>query len=106
MDPTTEPQPVPWAEQHPSLVGLATLLTLHALVILGPLRGVTPLDRDAEPLLIGVVQLWYVLPLGIVFLLAGWKHTAKVFAIGAIVTFLLNLVACGVFLDKLSGIGQ
>jgi hypothetical protein len=41
-----------------------------------------------------------------VFLLAGWKRTAKVFAIGAIVAFLLNLVACGIFLHLLSGIGK
>jgi hypothetical protein len=105
-DPTTEPQSVPWAERHPSFVGLGTLLTLHALLILGPLQGVTSLKPNAEPLLIGVVQLWYVLPLGVVFLLAGWKRTAKVFAIGAIVTFLLNLVACGIFLHLLSGIGK
>ena len=105
-DLTTQPQPVPWPERHPSLVGLGTLLTLHALLILGPIQGATSLKPNAEPLLIGVVQLWYVVPLGVVFLLAGWKRTAKVFAIGAIVTFLVNLAACGAFLYILSGIGK
>ena len=106
MSQAPEPQPTPWPERHPGLVGLGTLLTLHALLILGPIQGMTSLKPNAEPLLIGVVQLWYVLPLGIGFLLAGWKRTAKVLAIGAIATFLLNLVACGIFLHLLSGIGK
>ena len=36
----------------------------------------------------------------------GLEADTKVFAIGAIVTFLLNLVACGVFIHILSGIGK
>ncbi len=104
--PQEKRQPILTDERYPTLVGLGTLLTLHALLILGPIQGMTSLKRAAEPLFIGVVQLWYVLPLLILFLVVGWRRTAKVFAIGAIVTFLLNLVACGVFIHILSGIGK
>jgi ribosomal-protein-alanine N-acetyltransferase len=104
--PQGERQPALPDERYPTLVGLGTLLTLHALLILGPIQGMTSLKGAAEPLFIGVVQLWYVLPLLILFLVVGWRRTAKVFAIGAIVTFLLNLVACGVFIHILSGIGK
>ena len=99
-------QPIVPDERYPSLVGLGTLLTLHALLFLGPIQGMTPMKRAAEPFFIGVVQLWYVVPIWILFVGLGWRRTAKVFAIGAIITFLLNLVACGVFLHVLSGIGK
>ncbi|MEP7226211.1 MAG: hypothetical protein ABI785_02530 [Gemmatimonadales bacterium] len=106
MDLTTEPPAAPWAERHPILVGLGALLVLHALLILGPLQGVTSLKGRAEPLFIGVVQLWYVLPLGVGFFFAGWRRTLKALAIGALATFLLNLAACAVFIGLLSKIGK
>jgi len=102
----TELQPQPWAEAHPTLVGLGTLLVLHALVMLGPLQGMTPMKGAAEPFFIGVVQLWYVLPLGVVFYLVGWRRTLKVFAIGAVITFVLNLAACAVFVSIMKDIGK
>jgi hypothetical protein len=36
-----------------------------------------------EPYFIGLVQLWYVLPLCGLFLLARWKRTFRVFVYGA-----------------------
>jgi hypothetical protein len=55
------------------------------------------LKPDAEPLFIGIVQLVYVVPLSIVLFTAGYRRTLRVIAIGAVVTFVLNLAACGVF---------
>jgi hypothetical protein len=100
------PEPQPWAEGNPILAGLGTLLTLHALLILGPLQGMTSLKGAAEPLLIGVVQLWYVLPLSFIFFMAGWRRTLRVFIVGAIITFLLNLAACAILFSMLKDIGK
>jgi hypothetical protein len=93
-------------ERHPVLTGLGILLTLHALLILGPLQGVTSMKARTEPYLIGIVQLWYVLPLGLLFLGVGWRRMARAFVLGALATFLLNLAACAIFLQMLSGIGK
>jgi hypothetical protein len=102
----SEPQPQPWAEGNPILAGLGTLLTLHALLVLGPLQGMTPLKGAVEPMLIGVVQLWYVLPLSFIFFMAGWRRTLKVFVAGAVTTFVLNLAACAVLFSMLKDIGK
>jgi [ribosomal protein S5]-alanine N-acetyltransferase len=101
---TGGPPPPPWIERHPILVGLGTLLTLHALVVLGPLQGMSSLKARAEPYFIGLVQLWYVLPLCLILFVVGWRKTLKVFALGALATFLINLAACAVFLNMLSHI--
>jgi hypothetical protein len=102
----TEPRSQGWAEGHPILAGLGTLLTLHALVVLGPLQGMTSLKGSVEPFLIGVVQLWYVVPLGVCFYAAGWRRTLRVFAMGAVTTFLVNLAACAYMWSQLKNIGK
>jgi hypothetical protein len=94
VDQTTESEPVPWAEQHPLITGLGILLLLHALLYLGPLQGMTPMKPRVEPYFIGLVQLWYVLPLSGLFLLARWRRTFRVFVYGAMATFMVNLLAC------------
>jgi hypothetical protein len=98
------PSPQPWAEAHPGVVGLGTLILLHGLLVLGPLQGVTAMKGTAEVLFIGVVQLWYVLPLCLVFHTAGWRRTLRVFAFGALATFILNLVACAALVGMISSI--
>lgn len=82
------------------------LLVLHTLLFLGPLQGFTSLKPEAEPYLIGVVQLVYVVPLSLALLLAGYRKTLKAFAIGALITFVLNAVTCAVFLQRLSNLGK
>jgi hypothetical protein len=62
----------------------------------------TSLKPSAEPYFIGVVQLVYVVPLGIVLLLVGYRKTLKAFAMGALITFVLNAATCGVFFYKMS----
>lgn len=95
--PAASPVPAPWAERHPVFTGITTLLVFHSLLILGPLQGVTSLKPEAEPLFIGIVQLVYVVPLSIVLFTASYRKTLRVIAIGAVVTFVANLAACGVF---------
>ncbi len=85
----------PWPERHPVVSGITALLVLHVLLIWGPLRGITPLKPAAEPFLIGVVQLGYVLPVSLVFLLAGYRKTLKAFAWAALGRFVINVAACG-----------
>ena len=102
----TQEEPVPWPERHPVFTGITTLLVLHALLFLGPLQGMTPLKPEAEPFLIGIVQLVYVVPLSLALLLAGYRRTLKAFAMGALITFVLNAVTCAVFLHRLSDLGK
>lgn len=108
MNPTNAAQDRrwPWPERHPVFTGITTLLVLHTLLFLGPLQGFTSLKPEAEPYLIGVVQLVYVVPLSLALLLAGYRKTLKAFAIGALITFVLNAVTCAVFLQRLSNLGK
>ena len=108
MNPTNVAQNarLPWPERHPVFTGITTLLVLHALLYLGPLQGLTPLKPAAEPFLIGIVQLVYVVPMSFLLLLAGYRKTFKAFAIGALITFVLNAVTCAVFLHRLSDLGK
>jgi hypothetical protein len=97
---------LPWPERHPVFTGITTLLVLHTLLILGPLQGMTSLKPSAEPYFIGVVQLVYVVPLSILLLLVGYRKTFKAFAMGALITFVLNAVTCAVFLHRLRDLGK
>jgi hypothetical protein len=100
--PNTGIEPVPWAERYPLVTGLGILLVLHTLLYLGPLQGMSPIKARAEPYFIGLVQLWYVLPLCALFALARWKRTLRVFVAGAMITFLLNLLACALFVSAMN----
>lgn len=102
----TQEKRLPWPERHPVFTGITALLVLHTLLFLGPLQGMTSLKPEAEPYLIGVVQLVYVLPLSFLLLLAGYHKTLKAFAMGALITFVLNAVTCAVFLHSLRDLGK
>ena|SRR5438045_8284139 len=92
---------LPWPERYPFAIGVGMLLVLHALFVLGPLRGVM-LKPAAEPFFIGVVQLVYVVPVSIILFATGCRRILKVFALGALVTFGLNAAACGVFIYRMN----
>jgi hypothetical protein len=98
-EPATIPQSPAWPllERYPFATGLSTLLVLHALLVFGPLQGITGMKPVVEPLFIGVVQLVYVVPMSIILFATGCRRTLKVFALGALVTFVLNAAACGAF---------
>jgi hypothetical protein len=102
----TQEKRLPWPERHAVFTGITALLVLHTLLFLGPLQGMTSLKPEAEPYLIGVVQLVYVVPLSIVLVLAGYRKTFKAVAMGALITFVLNAVTCAVFLHRLSDLGK
>jgi hypothetical protein len=111
------------AMRHPQLVGVLLLIALHALFLLGPtalvvlsggtsgpLLGMWPaewagLKSEAGPLLIGIVQLFYVIPATLLALKMRYPAVATGIVKGAIVTFLVNMGGCGFMLWQLSKIG-
>jgi hypothetical protein len=111
-----------WASRHPQLVGFLLLFALHACFLLGPLAlapltsgtsgglpGVWPaewagLKPQAGALLIGIVQLFYVIPTTLLALKLRHPAVATGIVKGAIVTFVLNMSACGYFGWQLSKI--
>jgi hypothetical protein len=111
-----------WASRHPQLVGFLLLIALHALFLLAPgvlsalLQGqdggfssASPaewagLKREAGGLLIGVVQLFYVIPATLLALKLRHPGVATGIVKAAIVTFLLNLAGCGIMMWQLSKI--
>lgn len=113
-----------WASTHPKMVGLFILLALHTVFVLGPiglsshaffswgsassgwmwLSEWTGFKHEAVPLLIGVIQLYYVIPAILLALKLQYPAVAKGILHGALVTFLLNAAGCGFFLFQLSKI--
>jgi hypothetical protein len=106
------------------MVGVLILLALHCVFTLGPI-GLSSLavssqnqffvnwgaigewtgfKHDAVPLLIGIVQLYYVIPAVLLALKLQYPVVAKGIVHGALVTFLLNAAGCGLFLWGLSKI--
>jgi len=113
-----------WASTHPKMVGLFILLGLHGVFVLGPiglsslaffsgfgassswiwLPEWTGFKHEAVPLLIGVVQLYYVIPAVLLALKLKYPAVAKGILHAALATFLLNAAGCGFFLWQLSKI--
>jgi hypothetical protein len=111
-----------WASRHPQIVGFLLLIALHAFFLLGPtalttlthgasgpLLGMWPaewagLKPEAGPLLIGVVQLLYVIPVTLLALKMRYPAVATGIVKGAIVTFLVNMAGCGFMAWQLSKI--
>ena len=113
------------AARHPRTVGFLILLALHVVFVGGPtlLSGValqapegnlsnlvalgewTGFKREAGPLLIGIVQLFYVIPAVLLALKLRRPAVAKGIVWGAVVTFVVNLGGCGFMLYQLSKIG-
>jgi hypothetical protein len=113
-----------WTSRHPKLVGVLILLALHCVFALGPLglpaltnsshnqffedwsaiREWTGFKRNAVPPLIGIVQLYYVVPAVLLALKLQYPAVAKGIVHGTLVIFLLNAADCGLFLWGLSKI--
>jgi len=113
------------AGRHPKTVGFLILLALHVVFVGGPtlLSGMalqapdgnlsnlvalgewTGFKREAAPLLIGIVQLFYVIPAVLLTLKLRYPVVAKGIVWGAVVTFVVNLAGCGVMWYGLSKIG-
>jgi hypothetical protein len=113
-----------WISTHPKTSGLFILLGLHAVFVLGPiglsslaffsggsassgwmwLPEWTGFKHEAVPLLIGVVQLYYVIPAVLLALKLRYPAVAKGILHAALATFLLNAAGCGFFLWQLSKI--
>ncbi len=111
--------------RHPRTVGFVILLALHVVFVGGPtlLAGVplqapdgnlsnlvalgewTGFKREAGPLLIGIVQLFYVIPAVLLTLKLRHPAVAKGIVWGAVVTFVVNMAGCGVMWYGLSKIG-
>lgn len=120
-----EPHNGPWVRRHPRTAGVLLLIGLHLLFIGLPLllasmpvgsagRGTssgvsilewTGLKGEVAPLLIGLVQLYYVIPATLLLLKLRWPDVAKGIVMGAVATFVLNLGGCGLFYWQLSKIG-
>ncbi|MSQ71342.1 MAG: hypothetical protein EXR27_08660 [Betaproteobacteria bacterium] len=113
-----------WVSTHPKTFGLLILLGLHAVFVLGPIvisslgffaRGDassawtwlpewTGFKHEAVPLLIGVVQLYYVIPAVLLALKLKYPAVAKGILQAAIATFLLNAGGCAIFVWQLTKI--
>jgi hypothetical protein len=120
-DQTTQPG---LTARYPRTVGVLILLALHVAFIVAPAMAAsssfrlpggeaahwlaigewTGLERGAAPLLIGLVQLLYVIPAVLLALKLHRPKVAKGILIGAVGTFVVNLAGCGVFLYQLSRI--
>lgn len=110
--------------RHPRATGALILLVLHAVFIAGPWAlSATPLPtlkdgypnyvslgswsgikHDAAPLLIGFVQVFYLLPAMLLTLKLRQPEVAKGMLLAAIATLVLNLGGCGLALWQLSKI--
>jgi hypothetical protein len=64
----------------------------------------TGFKHESVPLLIGVVQLYYVIPAVLLALKLKYPAVAKGILQAAIATFVLNAGGCGIFLWQLSKI--
>lgn len=115
-----------WIGRHAGLTGALILLGLHVLFVLGPmalssahivsqsrllpnaasLGEWTGLKHDAVPYLIGIVQLYYVIPAVLLTVKLKYPTVAKGIVHAALATFLLNAAGCGVFFWQLSKIGR
>lgn len=95
--------------RHPQLMGALLLIALHALFLLGGRFVASPaewagLKPEAGGLLIGVVQLFYVIPATLLALKLRHPAVATGIVKAAIVTFLVNLAGCGFMVWQLSKI--
>jgi hypothetical protein len=91
-----------WPARHPRLTGAALLLLLHAGFV--SLRGLYVDKPEAAVLLLGLLQLAYVVPAVILLLKLGRVEMAKGMGLAAIATFAVNAAGCGVMLWQLSKI--
>lgn len=124
MDAQTVTEENGWAARHPQLVGAFILVALHVVFVLGPLAlsllaffsqsrffsnwmwigEWIGFKHDAVPFLVGIVQLYYVIPAALLALKLKRPAVAKGIVHGALVTFLLNAAGCGLFFWELSKI--
>ena len=124
MDASVVSPKMGWASGHPKTVGWLILLTLHLVFAVSPyalaqlafsshppalsgsmwLGEWTGFKREASLLLLGIVQLFYVIPAILLTLKLHHPMVAKGILHGALVTFFLNLSACGFFAWQLSKI--
>ena len=114
-----------WGARHPTLTGVLILLGLHAVFAVVPfalsslalsssgdrfsLNWVsigewTGFKHEAVPLLVGIVQLYYVIPAVLLALKLRVPAVARGIVLGALATFLLNATGCGVMYWQLSRI--
>jgi hypothetical protein len=94
---------VSWISKHPRIFGAIILLLLHAAFL--SLRGLYVDKPETAYLLLGVLQVFYLVPALILLLKAGRPEMAKGMALAAALTFVLNASACGVMYSLLSQIG-
>jgi hypothetical protein len=92
-----------WATRHPRLVGALLLFALHAVFL--PLGGFyLGAKPEAGVYMIGLAQLYYVVPCLILMMKLGRKELAKGMLLAAAATFIVNAAGCGMFLWGLSKI--
>jgi len=84
-------------------MGALLLLVLHVtlLPLGGGYLGTKP---EAGVLLIGVAQLFYVVPAFILLMKLGRNEMARGMLFAALATFMVNAAGCGMFLWQLSKI--
>jgi hypothetical protein len=93
-----------WLARHPRSAGVGILVALHAIFL--ALRGLYVGKPEAAVLLLGVLQLFYVVPAVILMLKLGRVELAKGMGLAALATFLANAAGCGamlVFLSRIEG---
>jgi hypothetical protein len=92
-----------WFAGHPRMSGALLLLALHAVLLpfAGAYLGAKP---EAGFYLIGIFQLFYVIPSLILLLKLGYLQVAKGMAFAALATFIVNAAGCGFLLWGLSQI--
>ena len=79
------------------------LLGLHAIFL--PLGGLYLGSKpEAGVFMVGVAQIYYVLPSLILMMKLGRKEMAKGMLLAALVTFVVNAAGCGMLLWQLSKI--
>jgi hypothetical protein len=96
-----------WTTRHPQLTGALLLVALHAFFVLtgGFIASVyAPLKPEATYLLLGLVQLFYVIPVTLLALKLHRPQVATGIVKAALVTFVLNLGACAFMGYQLSRI--
>ena len=92
-----------WAARHPRILGALILLGLHAIFL--PLGGLyLGAKPEAGVFLIGLAQLYYLVPSLILLMKLGRKEIAKGMLLAALVTFIVNAAGCGLMLWQLSRI--
>jgi hypothetical protein len=90
-----------FAARHPRVLGVLILAALHGVVVVLPAEWIG-LKREASLMLIGVVQIAYVIPAVLLLLKLRRPEVAKGMVIGAAITFIVNLVGCAAMFGALS----